>query len=171
MGCFQTEVNFTKMESFPRNTLKMEGQDSAKQCNLEVLAHAIYKEAKYIDMSICFTIGCGYSQQARGYSNGGKYWKRKLEAVTAEYKKWRMFYKNQSFGYIRDANDLVSVFSVLEMNFASLEMELMKCELSNSEADGMLIDEDYMGLMSDTLFSTITNHPFAFPDTREIGNL
>lgn len=50
-------------------------------------------------------------------------------------------------------------------------MELMKYELSNSETDGMLIDEDYMGLMSDTLFSTITNHPFAFPDTREIGNL
>lgn len=40
----------------------------------------------------------------------GKYWKRKLEAVTAEYKKWRMFYKNQSSGYIRDANDLVSYF-------------------------------------------------------------
>ncbi|KRT83720.1 hypothetical protein AMK59_3237, partial [Oryctes borbonicus] len=86
----------------------------------------------------------------------GKYWKRKLEAVTAEYKKWRMFYKNQSSGYIRDANDL-------------LEMELMKCELSNVDGDGMLIDEDYMGLMSDTLFSTITNHPFAFPDTREIA--
>lgn len=48
----------------------------------------------------------------------GKYWKRKLEAVTAEYKKWRMFYKNQSFGYIKDANDLVSAFSVFfGMNF------------------------------------------------------
>lgn len=33
----------------------------------------------------------------------------------------------------------------------------------------MLVDEDYMGLMSDTLFSTITNQPFAFPDSREIG--
>jgi len=33
----------------------------------------------------------------------------------------------------------------------------------------MMIDEDYMGLMSDTLFSTITNQPFAFPDTRELG--
>lgn len=48
-------------------------------------------------------------------------------------------------------------------------MELMKCEFHNVENDTMLIDEDYMGLMSDTLFSTITNHPFAFPDTREIG--
>lgn len=35
----------------------------------------------------------------------------------------------------------------------------------------MMIDEDYMGLMSDTLFSTITNQPFAFPDTRELGKM
>lgn len=34
----------------------------------------------------------------------------------------------------------------------------------------MLVDEDYVSFMSDTLFSTITNNqPFAFPDTREIG--
>lgn len=35
----------------------------------------------------------------------------------------------------------------------------------------MMVDEDYMGLMSDTLFSTITNQPFVFPDPREIGIL
>ncbi|KAJ8960785.1 hypothetical protein NQ318_020079 [Aromia moschata] len=33
----------------------------------------------------------------------------------------------------------------------------------------MMVDEDYMGLMSDTLFSTITNQPFVFPDSREIA--
>lgn len=34
----------------------------------------------------------------------------------------------------------------------------------------MMVDEDYMEFMTDTLFSTITaNQPFAFPDTREIG--
>lgn len=38
-------------------------------------------------------------------------------------------------------------------------------------AGNMLTDEDYLNFMSDTLFSTITNHqPFAFPDPREIGN-
>lgn len=37
-------------------------------------------------------------------------------------------------------------------------------------AGNMLTDEDYLNFMSDTLFSTITNHqPFAFPDCREIG--
>lgn len=41
----------------------------------------------------------------------------------------------------------------------------------NSQSnDGlMMVDEDYMDFMSDTLFSTITNQPFAFPDSREIG--
>ena len=41
----------------------------------------------------------------------------------------------------------------------------------SSQLDSMMVDEDYMELMSDTLFSTISsNQPFAFPDTREIGN-
>ena len=36
----------------------------------------------------------------------------------------------------------------------------------------MMVDEDYMELMSDTLFSTISaNQPFAFPDQREISKL
>lgn len=41
----------------------------------------------------------------------------------------------------------------------------------NSQSnDGlMMVDEDYMDFMSDTLFSTIANQPFVFPDSREIG--
>jgi MAX-like protein X len=36
----------------------------------------------------------------------------------------------------------------------------------------MMVDEDYMEFMSDTLFSTISsNQPFAFPDQREISKL
>lgn len=38
----------------------------------------------------------------------GKYWKRKLNAVTAEYKKWRMFYRNRLLGWgIKDGQDMV----------------------------------------------------------------
>lgn len=41
---------------------------------------------------------------------------------------------------------------------------------SQGDSTHMLVDEDYISFMSDTLFSTITNNqPFAFPDTREIG--
>lgn len=40
----------------------------------------------------------------------------------------------------------------------------------SSQFGPMMVDEDYMELMSDTLFSTISSiQPFAFPDTREIG--
>lgn len=36
--------------------------------------------------------------------------------------------------------------------------------------DSMMVDEDYMELMTDTLFSTISsNQPIYFPDPREIG--
>ena len=40
----------------------------------------------------------------------GKYWKRKLNAVTAEYKKWRLFSHNQILGKPNreEAQDLVS---------------------------------------------------------------
>lgn len=38
----------------------------------------------------------------------GKYWKRKLATVTAEYKKWRMFYKNKIMGWTaKDGSDMV----------------------------------------------------------------
>jgi len=37
--------------------------------------------------------------------------------------------------------------------------------------ESMMVDEDYMELMTDTLFSTISsNQPLYFPDPREIGN-
>ena len=32
----------------------------------------------------------------------GKYWKRRLESVTAEYKKWRMFWRDRSKKESRD---------------------------------------------------------------------
>lgn len=40
-----------------------------------------------------------------------------------------------------------------------------------SSGESMMVDEDYMELMTDTLFSTISsNQPIYFPDPREIGN-
>lgn len=87
----------------------------------------------------------------------GKYWKRKLQAVTAEYKKWRMFYRNQSTGgMLKDALMTMAERDALNWN-------------SQSNDGLMMVDEDYMDFMSDTLFSTIANQPFVFPDSREIA--
>nr|BAN21193.1 basic helix-loop-helix zip transcription factor [Riptortus pedestris] len=88
----------------------------------------------------------------------GKYWKRKLHAVTAEYKKWRMFTHNQILGKPEKYG-----------HYLLTEFDSSDWPTPTSDS-AMMVDEDYMSLMSDTLFSAITgNVPFHFPDTREIA--
>ncbi|XP_059054369.1 carbohydrate-responsive element-binding protein isoform X2 [Achroia grisella] len=90
----------------------------------------------------------------------GKYWKRRAEAVIAEYKKWRMFHIMRLFG----KGDSTVHDSISEMDTVE---SFSQC---SDFAGNMLTDEDYLNFMSDTLFSTITsNQPFAFPDCREIA--
>ncbi|XP_049867161.1 MLX-interacting protein isoform X2 [Pectinophora gossypiella] len=90
----------------------------------------------------------------------GKYWKRRAEAVIAEYKKWRMFHIMRLFGKgDTSVQDTISDMDTVE--------SFSQC---SDLAANMLTDEDYLSFMSDTLFSTITSHqPFAFPDCREIA--
>lgn len=55
------------------------------------------------------------------------------------------------------------------MNLKVSDMDILDWQ-SQGDSSHMLVDEDYLAFMSDTLFTTITsNQPFAFPDTREIG--
>ncbi|XP_046391312.1 carbohydrate-responsive element-binding protein isoform X2 [Ischnura elegans] len=93
----------------------------------------------------------------------GKYWKRKLATVTAEYKKWRMFYKNKIMGWTgKEIPDMLSEMDAFDWQPHSND--------SVHSIGSMMVDEDYMDFMSDTLFSTITsNQPFAFPNPREIA--
>uniref|UniRef100_A0A224XIH4 Putative mlx interactor n=1 Tax=Panstrongylus lignarius TaxID=156445 RepID=A0A224XIH4_9HEMI len=86
----------------------------------------------------------------------GKYWKRKLNAVTAEYKKWRMYCHNQILGRPQKYQDMCT--EIDSQDYWTL-----------TGGDNMMVDEDYMGLMTDTLFSTISAQPFPFPDPREIA--
>lgn len=90
----------------------------------------------------------------------GKYWKRRAEAVIAEYKKWRKFHIMRLLGKgDTSVQDAISDMDTVE--------SFSQC---SDFAANMLTDEDYLNFMTDTLFSTITNHqPFAFPDTREIA--
>lgn len=87
----------------------------------------------------------------------GKYWKRKLAAVTAEYKKWRMFHRHHILGHAKDTMETLS------------DLDTFTWHSQSSDSMHMMVDEDYLGLMSDTLFSTITSQPFVFPDSREIA--
>lgn len=54
-----------------------------------------------------------------------------------------------------------------QLNEMDMMLALDPCSTDNM----MMIDEDYMGLMSDTLFSTIANQTYVFPDSREIGTV
>ncbi|GBP81157.1 Carbohydrate-responsive element-binding protein [Eumeta japonica] len=98
----------------------------------------------------------------------GKYWKRRAEAVKAEYKKWRMFYITKILDKgDTSIRDTASIFSVKSISDVDMIESFSQC---SDLAGSMLADEDYLNFMSDTLFSTITSHqPFQFPDPREIA--
>ncbi|XP_076654476.1 MLX interacting protein mondo isoform X4 [Halictus rubicundus] len=109
----------------------------------------------------------------------GKYWKRKLAAVTAEYKKWRMFYRNKILGWTnKDGTEMMESMDVLDWgsglgttgNFGAGTGNAHGGTSGTPGGESMMVDEDYMELMTDTLFSTISsNQPLYFPDPREIA--
>ncbi|XP_075745024.1 MLX interacting protein mondo isoform X1 [Rhipicephalus microplus] len=82
----------------------------------------------------------------------GKYWKRNFDNITAEYKKWRMFFckKNSRF---RTGDDSSTNPVDLDLRWLS---------------HGGLIDEDFFMDLSESLFSSL-NQPFDFPNPREIA--
>ncbi|XP_064459230.1 MLX-interacting protein-like [Ornithodoros turicata] len=81
----------------------------------------------------------------------GKYWKRKVTNITAEYKKWRMYFcKN---GSSKTGEDTVSYPMDLDFRW-----------FSQSEP----IDDGFIMDLSDTLFSSLSQ-PFDFPNPREIA--
>ncbi|XP_011881739.1 PREDICTED: MLX-interacting protein isoform X2 [Vollenhovia emeryi] len=109
----------------------------------------------------------------------GKYWKRKLKAVTAEYKKWRMFYRNKLLGWTnKDGTEMMESMDMLDWGSGCRTIDNFGGGAGNAfgnasgapGGESMMVDEDYMELMTDTLFSTISsNQPIYFPDPREIA--
>ncbi|XP_050436877.1 carbohydrate-responsive element-binding protein isoform X2 [Adelges cooleyi] len=83
----------------------------------------------------------------------GKYWKRKLNAVTAEYKKWRLFYRSLLQNGFKERQKLLNEF----------------LEWQHDNNGDTRIDDDYMNFISDTLFSTVVSNQriFEFPNTRD----
>nr|XP_053634728.1 carbohydrate-responsive element-binding protein-like [Cherax quadricarinatus] len=91
----------------------------------------------------------------------GKYWKRQLDAVTAEYKKWRIYHKNKMCGSnILDTD--TSIFDLEGMDFTR------NYGMPVSLEDGDLTE--FMDF-TDVLFSSLISQPqpFAFPNPREIA--
>jgi hypothetical protein len=57
----------------------------------------------------------------------GKYWKRKLAAVTAEYKKWRMFYRNHALGQsVKDDVEMVQYLPTHDLLYNNRPVHFIK---------------------------------------------
>lgn len=92
----------------------------------------------------------------------GKYWKRRLETVCAEYKKWRLFYKDKQYRTNRAMSDAGLDFDCFGWQPRSHQ--------SFHSPSSMIVDDDPFIDFNDTLFSClIPNQPFAFPNPREIA--
>lgn len=55
----------------------MEGEDTAQQCYLAVLAHAVYPQAEHAGVPVRIAARCGHSQQTRSRCAGGKVLEKK----------------------------------------------------------------------------------------------
>ncbi|KAH6934505.1 hypothetical protein HPB50_024731 [Hyalomma asiaticum] len=88
----------------------------------------------------------------------GKYWKRNFSNVTAEYKKWRMFFckKNSRFRTGDDSSTSGSLQNPVDLDLRWL-------------SHGNSMDEDFFMDLSESLFSSL-NQPFDFPNPREIAS-
>ncbi|RUS77323.1 hypothetical protein EGW08_014920, partial [Elysia chlorotica] len=115
----------------------------------------------------------------------GKYWKRRLDVVTAEYKKWRRYYKDQAerlrylqgFGgaWLQDT----SCLSELELLERVKEVTFIPCLGSGMKGDGGAglqgqsnSDLNIMDMDFSSDFITALNHgQFSFPNPRELSEL
>ncbi|BFZ18664.1 hypothetical protein BsWGS_21703 [Bradybaena similaris] len=103
----------------------------------------------------------------------GKYWKRQLDTVTAEYKKWRRYFKDRIRGqqhlYLledRSLNERELLERVKEVTFIS---HSSGSYVSNTDLN--LLQADMMDMdFTNELFANL-NQPFAFPNPRELSQL
>jgi MAX-like protein X len=93
----------------------------------------------------------------------GKYWKRKLSTVAAEYKKWRLFYRNRMMGW-------AAVAPPPDLHPVSLDGFDWGRGGPFGSISNIMFDEDLLMDFTDTLFTSLgANTPFPFPNPREIN--
>ncbi|XP_071541176.1 MLX-interacting protein isoform X6 [Panulirus ornatus] len=114
-------------------------------------------------MTVCqFALDVDIHNRPEAIVLEGKYWKRQLEAVTAEYKKWRIYYRNK-----------ISGRTILDNDTSLFDLEGMDFSRSYSGMPPSLEEGDLSEFMdfTDLLFSSLVNppQPFAFPNPREIA--
>ena len=87
----------------------------------------------------------------------GKYWKRKMNTILAEYKKWRIFYKNQH-SWPQDSGHALTEFNT------SIE-SVMKTGKDDIELESLMTDHDFF---VDALFNSLGSQSVHLQDNERI---
>ncbi|CAG7635462.1 unnamed protein product, partial [Allacma fusca] len=94
----------------------------------------------------------------------GKYWKRKLSTVAAEYKKWRLFYRNKIMGWtLKDPTPDLHPVSLDGFDWNR------QVPFGSGPISSLIFDDDFLMDFSDTLFSSLSSNQLAFPNPRELA--
>lgn len=87
----------------------------------------------------------------------GKYWKRKMATILAEYKKWRIFYKNQNYVPAQDTY----------MDFNTSLGSVIRTGQDDIELESMITDADFF---VDALFNSLGSQSVQFPENKLVKN-
>jgi MAX-like protein X len=89
-----------------------------------------------------------HSKTESGAIMMGKYWKRKMDSVLAEYKKWRIFYKNQNNG-------------AECIKYTKADKALIRTGQDDIDLESMITDADFF---VDAIFNSLESQPMEFED-------
>lgn len=91
----------------------------------------------------------------------GTYWKRRMASITAEYKKWRLFYRDQF--RLKPSQEAEK----MEMEWDTRWPSWPKDAYTSLQS---AVDEDFIMDFTDTLFTSFNpSQPFDFPNPKEIA--
>ncbi|KAK6192238.1 hypothetical protein SNE40_003743 [Patella caerulea] len=102
----------------------------------------------------------------------GKYWKRRLDTVTAEYKKWRKYFKERISRKPPDSTqNLQETVSIAELLERVKSTNVLPRSSQVTAATDLMMTGEFMEMdFTDNFFASL-NQPFAFPNPREFSQI
>ncbi|VDH95438.1 MAX-like protein X [Mytilus galloprovincialis] len=96
----------------------------------------------------------------------GKYWKRRLDTVTHEYKRWRKFFKSK-FARSKPDPSLSEVMSHAELLDRLRDVHQIPYNTQHSSATDLMLENMDIDFTQDFFSQLNQSQPFAFPTSKE----
>lgn len=96
----------------------------------------------------------------------GKYWKRRLDTVTHEYKRWRKFFKSK-FARSKPDPSLSEVMSHAELLDRLRDVHQIPYNVQHSSATDLMLESMDIDFTQDFFSQLNQSQPFAFPTSKE----